>query len=297
VDAGGVAERQWRVVGVTALMALFGAGVGLGLVLLAAGVRGVPFPALRPVRDAIAGPAGARRLLRAAVVIAAGLVVGLVTGWPVGALLAALAVATLPAVLTGRGTQQAAVARVEAVAAWAEMLRDTLAGAAGIEQTIAATAPVAPAPIRSSVLALAARLEHQRLSVALRAFADELADPTADLVVAALAHAAERQAGRLAEQLGALARTAREDAAMRLRVEAGRARVRTSVRVIIATTLMMAVGLAVLSRGFLDPYGTLAGQLVLAVVGGLFALATRWLVLMGRPVTPRRILSPLGARR
>jgi tight adherence protein B len=275
----------------TALAAVWGAGIGLGLVLIGAGLRGVPFPSLR-LRGTLTGPGGARGVTRIVLVLASGSLVWLLTGWPVGALLAALAAATLPAVRTGTGSQQAAVARIEAVAAWTEMLRDTLAGAAGIEQTIIATAPVAPAPIRPAVLELAARLEHEQLPVALRRFAHELADPTADLVVAALIHAAGRQAGRVGEQLGALARTAREDAAMRLRVEAGRARVRTSVRVIITTTLAMAVGLAVLSRGFLDPYDTPVGQVLLAVIGGLFALALRWLTVMGRPSTPWRVLAP-----
>ena len=39
------------------------------------------------------------------------------------------------------------------------MLRDTMAGAAGLEQAIAATAAVAPLPIRAEVATLAVRLE------------------------------------------------------------------------------------------------------------------------------------------
>jgi Flp pilus assembly protein TadB len=198
----------------------------------------------------------------------------------------------LPDLAGGQAARQAAVARAEAVAAWAEMLRDTLAGAAGLEQAITATAPVAPAPVRPQVLTLATRLEGHRMRLvpALHAFADDLADPTADLVVAALVLSSERQARRLGELLGALARAARDDATMRLRVEAGRARTRTSVRVVVGVTLAMAAGLVVLNRGYLSPYDSAFGQLVLVAVGGLFAAAFWWLARMARIDAPERLL-------
>ena len=111
-------------------------------------------------------------------------------------------------------------------------------------------------PIRAEVATLALRLQSERLAPALRAFADEVADPTCDLVVAALILAAEHQANRLGELLGSLAQAARDQATMRLRVEAGRARVRTSVKVIVGVTAGLVLALAVLNRGYLAPYDT-----------------------------------------
>jgi len=183
------------------------------------------------------------------------------------------------------------LARIEAVAGWAEMLRDTMAGAAGLEQAIVATAAVAPLPIRAEVATLAVRLEGERLAPALRGFADEVADPTMDLVVAALVLAAEHQASRLGELLGSLARAARDEATMRLRVEAGRARSRTSVKVVVGVTAGLALGLAVLYRSYLAPYDTALGQLVLALVGAMFAGAFVWLSHMTRPNAPERFLA------
>ncbi len=184
------------------------------------------------------------------------------------------------------------MARVEAIAVWTEMLRDTLAGAAGLEQAILATAPVAPSPIRPEVGALAARLSSDRLVPALRAFAADLADPTADLVVAALLMAAEHEARQLGPLLGSLAQAARDQVNMRLRVEAGRARTRTSVRVVVGATLFMAAALVVLNRSYLTPYGSAAGQFVLAVVGGCFAAAFAWLTRLARPAERDRVLNP-----
>ena len=277
---------------VSALGAACGAGVGLGLVILVAGLRGTDLPRItrRP-----AGQPGGRRLeranLRLAAGVGAGVVVGAATGWPVGALLAGLAGWGLPALLAGTKGRTESLARIEAVAGWAEMLRDTMAGAAGLEQAIVATATVAPLSIRAEVATLAVRLERERLAPALRGFADEVADPTMDLVAAALVLAAEHQASRLGELLGSLAQAARDQATMRLRVEASRARSRTSVKVVVGVTAGLALGLAVLNRSYLSPYDTALGQLVLLLVGAMFAGAFVWLARMTRPSAPERFLA------
>ena len=270
------------------LAALCGAGAGLGLVLVVAGWRGVdlPHPARRLDRGRVE-----RVNLRLGLAAGVAIVVGAATGWPVGAVLAGLAGWGAPGLLGGAGRHQAALGRIEAVAGWAEMLRDTMAGSAGLEQAIIATAPLAPLPIRAEVATLAVRLEGERLAPALRAFADEVADPTCDLVVAALVLAADHQAQRLGELLGSLAAAARDQATMRLRVEAGRARTRTSVKVIVGATGALVAGLVLLDRGYLAPYDTATGQLVLAVVGAVFLTAFMWLARMTRPVTVERFLT------
>lgn len=273
---------------VSALAALCGAGVGLGLVLVVAGWRGVERP--RRIRR-LDRHRVERANLRIGLALGAAVVVGAATGWPVGAVLAGLAGWGAPGLLGGARGQQAALGRIEAVAGWAEMLRDTMAGSAGLEQAIVATAPLAPLPIRAEVATLAVRLEGDRLAPALRAFADEVADPTCDLVVAALVLAAEHQAQRLGELLGSLAAAARDQATMRLRVEAGRARTRTSVKVIVGVTGAFVLGLALLNRGYLAPYDTVTGQLVLVLVGAVFAAAFMWLARMTRPASVERFLT------
>lgn len=272
----------------TALAGMCGAGVGLGLVLIVAGWRGVELPhrTRRPDRRKVE-----RANLRVGLAVGAAVVVGAATRWPVGALLAGLAGWGAPGLLGGARRHSAAVGRIEAVAGWAEMLRDTMAGSAGLEQAIVATATLAPLPIRPEVATLAVRLEGERLAPALRAFADEVADPTCDLVVAALILAAEHQAQRLGELLGSLAAAARDQATMRLRVEAGRARTRTSVKVIVGATGTLVAGLALFNRGYLAPYDSPTGQLVLLLVGAVFAAAFVWLARMTRPASVERFLT------
>jgi Flp pilus assembly protein TadB len=275
---------------VTALIALLGAGAGLGLVLVMAGLRSTAsvVPRRRPL---LSGLRRDRLVGRLSLAAGAGVVIGALTGWPVAAVLAAAGGYALPTLLAGRGERTRQVARTEAIAGWAEMLRDTLSAAAGLEQAILATAPVAPAPIRIEVLALSERLGSERLIPALRQFASELADPTGDLVVAALVLASGNEARRLAELLSSLAAAARDQAAMQLRVEAGRARIRTSSRVVVGATLTFAGGLVILNRSFLSPFGTPIGQFMLGVIGLLFAGAFVWLARLGRPTVPERFLA------
>jgi tight adherence protein B len=269
-----------------------GAGVGLGLLLLAGGLRRRSRPRAAS-GTAVGRLAGGRGPVHLAAVLVVAAVVALATGWLVGGMLAGLAVWALPGIL--KGAEQARTARLqrlEAVAAWTESLRDTLSAAAGLEQTITATAATAPAALRPHVSALAQALNRGvRLPQALRAFAADLADPVADTVVAALLLASAQGGGNLGEPLSLLAAATRENVAAQRRVERSRAKAATDARMIIATTLAMAVGLTAFDQGFLDPYDSAAGQIVLAVVGLLFAIGFRWLHALSRQTEPDRILA------
>jgi tight adherence protein B len=129
----------------------------------------------------------------------------------------------------------------------------------------------------------------------LRAFAADLDNPAGDMVVASLLLAATRQARNLAERLGTLAASAREQAAARMRIQTEGATTRTSVRIIIAITLVMAVGQVLLNRTFLAPYDTLAGQVVLAIVGATFAVGIIWLSRISRIARGERVLAGANA--
>ncbi len=263
----------------TLIAALLGALFALGVVTFAVAMRPVApgeVPRRRP-----GGPDLRTRfenlLLRVALGVACGVVAAVVTQWPVAALLSGLAGFMAPSLLGGEAQRRAALDRVEAVASWAEMLRDTMAGSGGLEQSIIATAGVAPRAIRPEVMRLAARLERDRLAPALRDFADELDDPSGDLVVAALVLAADKSPKRLGDLLGRLARSARDEVNMRLRVEAGRARTRTSVKIITLFTTGFAVFLVTFNREYVEPYDSLTGQGVLALIGLCFGAAFYWL--------------------
>jgi hypothetical protein len=273
---------------------LLGALFAAGLVSFAVAMRPVPVDATPPRRRGDRSFRLERLMLRLALGVGGAVVIGVLTRWPMAAALVGFGGFMAPSLVGGKAERDARLARIEAVAAWAEMLRDTMAGSGGLEQSIIATAAVAPAPIRLDVIRLAARLERERLAPSLRQFADDLDDPAGDLVVAALLLAADKSPKRLGDLLGRLADAARSDVNMRLRVEAGRARTATSVRVITAFTSGFAVFLLVTNREYLDPYDSPLGQGILGLVGLCFGTAFWWLARQFRIEQEDRFLRTEG---
>jgi tight adherence protein B len=266
-----------------------GAISGLGAVLLVVGLRGIPPGPPRP-RGARA-KSGRDLSVRAALAAVFGLGLLVLTGWPVAAVLGALLGASLPRLLAGRNEEKRSEARIEAIAAFTEQLRDTTAAGVGLAGAIAAVATRSPGPIRAEVENLAARLSAGEVpGDAMAAFAREVGDPMADLVAAVLVVGTTEQAGRLGELLSALAASAREQVAMRLRVEVGRARTRATARAVTWISLVAVVGLLVFDRHFLAPYATALGEVVLALVGACFAGSYILLARIGRDRNPPRFL-------
>lgn len=276
----------------TALVVFTTALMLAGVWLVVDGFRNAPTSPPSGTRQRIQFPTDFRtRSLQA---LAGAVALGVTTRWPVAVIGGAMLGWWARDLFAGKGTRDAEVARTEAIASWTEMLRDTLSGAHGLEETLIASAGVAPEPIRKEVVTLATSLEREPIQVALSRFADDLAHPTGDLVVAALRLAARGSTGDLAELLGTLAETARDECAMRLRVEAARSRMRTAVRVITGCTLATAVGLALFNRQYLDVYDEALGQAVLAGIAGFWGLSLWWLTRMGRFVAPDRFLITEG---
>ena len=173
---------------------------------------------------------------------------------------------------------------------WTRRLSDVLTVGVGLEQAITASLRTTPAAITTEVTALTARLGARwPTEAALRAFADELDDPTGDLVAAALILGARRRGPGLAAVLDGLAATVAEEVAMRRKVEADRARPRTTARWVTLITVGV-VGLGALNGTYLRPYGTTIGQLVLAALGLAFAAALLWMRAISDGATDPRFL-------
>ncbi len=275
----------------TLLAIIAGAVSGGGLILLIVAVRGVT---PRPGK-----PTGRSReelirtlTTRTALAAVAGVIVMVVTRWPVAGVGTALLVLGWNSIGGGAGEERRSMARLEALAAWTESLRDTIAGAVGLEQAIPASLRAVAPVLHPHVRALVDRL-HTRvpLADALRGFGDELNDASADLVVAALILNARLRGPGLRDMLGALSTSARAELDMRRRVEANRRTTRRSVQIVVGVSVGTALFLAVFNRSYVQMYNTFVGQLVLAVVVGLFALGFIWLRRLAKYDMPERFLS------
>lgn len=271
----------------TAAATVLGALVGLGVSLVVAGLRGSAPNVTWQIPNAVSSASRVRWLTAA---VLTGIVAAVTTGWPVLGLLTTTAMLVTPGAVSNRRRVKA-TERGEAVARWTEMLRDTIAGSAGLEEAVALTARRPPPPIAAAVSRLAARLEYQSLPDALAGFADDVDDPTADLLVVALVAASTYEAREVGAMLGALADATRAQAATQQAIDAGRAQIRSSTRLVLGVTGVFVAALVLFSSEYLAPYGTVEGQLWLGVVGAVSAAS---LLLLGRldsvslPGRPRR---------
>lgn len=179
---------------------------------------------------------------------------------------------------------------VDALATWTEQLRDTLAGAHGLEEAIFATAPRAPKELKSEIQRLVAHMTYGSTSQGLRQFADDLDHPTADFVVSALLTATQYQARDLVTLLTHVADCARDEGRMRSRVWVSRARTRSSVRIIIGVVVAFVAGLFLFSADYLTPYSSINGQLILFSICLVFATAFFLMQKMSQVAMPERFV-------
>ena len=222
---------------------------------------------------------------------AAGLAVLVVTRWPVAAAAIGLLVAYWDRIAGGGGDEKLAILRLEGLAVWTESLRDTIAGAVGLEQAIPSSVEATPAVLRPPLNLLVDRLRiREPLPDALLAFAEDLDDPSADTVVAALVLNARLRGPGLRDVLTALATSTREELDMRRRVEASRRSVRRSVRLILGIVLSVAGAMVLLNDSYVQSYDGIVGQLVLLLVVMLFLSGLLWLRKLARPSQVERLL-------
>jgi Flp pilus assembly protein TadB len=270
---------------------LTGGLVGGGILLLVMAIRGVPVRPGRPTRRRSREELVRTLTTRTAIAVIVGAVVLVATRWPVAAVGAGLLVLGWEGLVGGAAEERRAMARLEGLAAWTESLRDTIAGAVGLEQAIPASVRAAAPALQQPLRTLVDRL-HTRMPMpeALRRFADDLNDPSADLVIAALILNARLRGPGLRDMLGALSTSARAELDMRRRVEADRRATRRSVNIVVGVSVGTALLLAVFNRAYVAPYDGLVGQLVLVVVLALYTAAFLWLRRLARYDMPQRLL-------
>jgi Flp pilus assembly protein TadB len=277
-----------------AIFLTLGALIGLGVFLLV-----VFFVGSEPGHDELT-PRRKRSLadvdfksttMRAALAAAAFIGVMAATGWVVMAAALGGLVFFWKRIFGGAASERHAIERLEGLTAWTESLRDTIAGAVGLEQAIPATAVNAAPVIRPSLNLLVDRLRvRESLPNALMKFADDLDDPSADLIIAALVLNSRLRGPGLRDVLSALSESSREELALRRRVEGSRRSTRRSVQIVVGVTLLVSGLLVLFNQEYLAPYDSTEGQLVLTGVILLFGLGVLWLRRLAGVEVPERFL-------
>ena len=181
-----------------------GAVAGGGLFLLVIALRGLPPSPPGQGSDRLQRQVRQIFGIRGAVALVAGVLTLIVTGWVVAGVGIALLAFSWRG-LSGAAGERRALARLEGLATWTESLRDTIAGAVGLEQAIPASLRVAAPSLKEPLTRLVDRL-HTRvpMHVALRRFAEDLDDSSADMIIAALIINSRLRGPGLRDLLGGL---------------------------------------------------------------------------------------------
>jgi Flp pilus assembly protein TadB len=212
-----------------------------------------------------AGPAGKRRDLVLLGALIAGIVVALLSGWVIMIVVLPLAAWLLPVMLTSPKDRD--VALLEALDRWVRNLTTSLPTGKSIPDAIRLSGQTAPQLIAEPLATLITRLNNRWSSrEALLRFADDLDSPDADNVVAALVLASERGSNGAAVTLTALADSLQAQLKGRREVETERAKPYIVVRQVTLITSGTLVLAFTFGRAFFQPYRTVTGQTVLAIL-------------------------------
>ncbi|WP_052744421.1 type II secretion system F family protein [Streptomyces odonnellii] len=218
------------------------------------------------------------------------------TGWPVHGLLAGAVILGLPFVLNPGTAAKVRIERLEALGQWLNHLSGIHTAGISLTQTILSSAKTAPGPIAPNVRALAERLRagvdtHNAFAL----FADELADGVSDHVVLLFQSHAVYKGPGLSDALEALAVTIHQQAADARDIEADREKVRKNSRMVSIVICLVVTG-CMLNGAWSGWYQSPVGQIVLAVLGALFAWTLSWLRRIARTNPDPRLLDPLPAQ-
>lgn len=273
---------------------LMGAAGGAGIWLIVSGVRRQPPRpphAKEPFGDRWArltrrprGRAGAIRDIRWVGTVVLAIVITAATGLVAALLIVPLATLVVPSLLANPAKRD--LERLDALETWVRSLGSLLQGGSDntVEGVLRTSSQTAPQSLRPELTNLIARLEARMpADQALERFANDLADPVGDTIVAALILAVRRRGMGLSDVLDGLAEAVSDEVRARRRIESERSSARASAKYVTILAAGMAAGLAVFNPSFLQPYTTGLGEVLLVFIVAAY-LGALWLL--------RRITSP-----
>jgi hypothetical protein len=282
-----------------ALASLGGAAVGAGALVLVRFALGAP--PREPGDDATA-PSSARFRRGARVAgtpAGTGAAAAILTLVASGRVVLAAAVGLLTAsswhLSGGASEQRAALVRLDALVSWTQSLRDAIRDEVGLEQAIPATVAAAAPALRPALEVLVDGLRI-RDPDALARFADQVDDPSADLIIGSLLLNARLRGPALRTMLTALGVTAREELDLRRRIDTSSRADRRVGLVVVGVTLSVAAPVMALNQRYLATYGTTAGEWVLLAVVALFGVGAVSARRRARVELPARFLAGASGR-
>jgi hypothetical protein len=226
------------------------------------------------------------------VALVASLIIYYVTSWW----------AVFPIVMTGtlmfagkfprRALVSKDVAAGEALAGWAERVRDSVQAGTGLVSAFHAAARSCQPIIADNASDLADDASNIGISPALIRFSGRVGLGSADSLVMAMIVAEQRGGRELVSLLNSEIDAIRHELAVEREESGIRQRYRTAVRIIVATMGISTVGYRLLSPAFMQPYNGFNGQIVLLIVGGVMLASLGRIVKLSQRLARERIFDP-----
>lgn len=271
-------------------------GIGIGIILIIMELTRTPTKPSRNTRAQspiakLKTKIGPHQTLALTIGIVAGLLIFWRTGWLV-TLIAVPAAAVLLPPLFSNARSKDEIAKLEALESWSRSLSGLIStGATSLSQAVTTSLPNSPEVIRPELNNLVARLNTRWTPRrAFKAFANELDDPTADLLAAHLILASTIRVSGLSDALDDLAQTIFEEIRQRREIEAARETNRTTAKWVTIITLGTMVGAATVMADFFSVYQTPIGQGILLLIVAAYAGTLKWMHSLSKPDLPPRIL-------
>lgn len=215
----------------------------------------------------------------------AGLLFWFATGWVIFIIAIPLAILGMPAIFSDQG-EKSQTDKLDAIETWTRSLSGLIVTGTPLERALTSSLSNAKPEIYREVSRLVARLEGRWSTMdALQAFADDLKDPTGDLVVMHMMLASKEQGTGLVNALNDLAQTVFDEVRVRRQVTSDRSKPRWNARVVTGMTIGLLLAIPLMSS-FSEPYKSPIGQIMFAGWLGIIALI---LVAMKRVVAARPI--------
>jgi hypothetical protein len=184
------------------------------------------------------------------------------------------------------------VAAGEALAGWAERVRDSVQAGTGLVSAFHAAARSCQPIIAQNATDLADDASQIGISPALVRFSGRIGLGSCDSLVMAMIVAEQRGGRELVSLLNSEIDAIRHELSVEREESGIRQRYRTAVRIIIATMGISMIGYRLLSPTFMEPYNLFSGQIVLLVVGAVMLASLGRIVKLSQRLVRERIFDP-----
>lgn len=194
------------------------------------------------------------------------------TGWPMATIAGAIVGAVVPEMVARSREERERIDRMEAVSEVASRIRDSLRSGIALQEAISIVARRPPAAIAHDLRRLVADMKIEGIGAAVRSLSRRSGDFSSEVLAAALSVSERFGARNTAEVLDALSEATTSRALTLREARARQTHNRASARIVVATPILLLLIIQRTSPGYLEPFGTPIGQLVLALAFALMGV-------------------------